>query len=230
MRVHINTVRKHACVLRSSDIKKLWTLLEENVGRVNARIKCLDDATREFDDLEKLTLYENPPAKQIVSLFIKSRSDDWKRSVEVTFSNNEFSSIDVGIEAQEQLATQIKGSMSDILDGTKPRYNYLALIHTSPLALTAVTFIAVCISAIAAVHIWEDPLKFEFTRQIFRVALGTVWILMGLGWLRRRLLPMCFFSLGQGEQRYRRLVTTHKTLFGVVATVIISLVVAFIRT
>lgn len=119
MKVYINTERKHACVLRSSDIKKLWTLLEDDVGTVNARIKCSDDGTREFNDLEKLTLYENPPAKHIVSLYIKSRSDDWGKSVDLAFSNNEFSSIDISIEAQEQSASEIRGKISDILDGTR---------------------------------------------------------------------------------------------------------------
>lgn len=228
MKGHINTERRHACVIHSSHIKKLWTLLEENVGTVSATAKCSDDGTREYDDLEKLTLYENPPAKQIVSLYVKSRSGDWEKSVDVRFSNNEFSGIDISIEAQEQLASEIRGRISDILDGTKPQYNYLALIHTSPLALAVLISIAVCISLIAAVHIWENFSEFEYVRKILLVAGGTVWILMGLGWLRRRLLPMCFFSLGQGEQRYRRLVTTHKTLLGLLATSIISLVVASI--
>jgi len=229
MKLHINTERKHACVLHSSDIKKLWTLLEDEVGTVCARIKCSDDGTREFDDLEELSLYENPPAKQIVSLYIRSHSDDWKKSVDVDFSNNEFSSIDISIEAQEQSAAEIRGRISDILDGTKPRYNYLALIHTSPLALTVVSFVVIFVSVIFAIYIWEDFLGFEYVRQLLHIFGYTVSILMGLGWLRRRLLPMCFFSLGQGEQRYRRLATTHKTILGLLATSIISLVVASIR-
>ena len=228
MKVDIDTEHKHACVVHSSDIKKLWKLLENDVGTVTARIKCSDDATREFDELEKLTSYENSPAKQIVSLYIESHSGDRKKSVDIRFSNDEFSIIDIRIKAQEPLASEIRGRISDILDGTKPQYNYLALKNISPFARIVIGIIASGISVIAALYIWEDFWEFESVRRLIIIAALTTWFLMGLSWLKRRLLPLCFFALGQGERRYRRLVTRQTTIFGLLATLIITLVAASI--
>ena len=225
MRVHIDTKRKHAFVVSSSDIKKLWAWLEENVGTVTAEMKCSDDGTREFDNLKKLTSYENPPARQIVSLDIESESDGREKFVGIRFSDSEFSSISIDIKAQEQTASEIRERISEILDGTKPWYGRLPFIHHSFLGRAAAVFIAAFISSIATAHIWEGFSDYEFTRQILLVLGGALGILMSLGWLRSRLFPVCCFTLGQGEHRYRKLVTIHRIVFGLLATLIISLAV-----
>ena len=225
MKVHIDTKLKQAYVVSSSDIEKLWMYLEEHVGTVTASMTCSDDGTREFDDLEKLTAYDNPSTKQIVALDIKSHSADWEKYVDVQFSDKVFSSIDISIKAQDQTASEIRERISDILDGTKPWYGRLALVHRSDLGMTVVISTAVCILIIAAAYIWEDFSDFEFMERTLLVTTSVIPILIGLGWLRARFLPVCCFTLGQGEHRYRRLVNAHKIIFGLLATLITSLVV-----
>ena len=226
MKVHIDTERKHACVVSSSDIKKLWMWLEEHVGVVTARIKCSDDGTREFEDLENLTSYDNPSTKQIVALYIESHSDGWEKSVDVKFSNGEFSSIN--IKAHEQTASEIREKISDILDGTRPWYSRLALVHHSSSGMMVTLLIVALISLIAAPHIWTGFSDFEYMRQLLLTTMVTIWLLAGLGWLRPRLFPTCCFALGQGEHRYGRLVNIHRAILAFSATVIISLLVASI--
>lgn len=79
----IRTGREHAFVIRLPDLRKLWELLEEHIGTVEASAVCSDDIEREFDVLEQLSSYDNPPTKEIFRLSIISQSKDGKKSAHV---------------------------------------------------------------------------------------------------------------------------------------------------
>ena len=217
MRTTLTTIHKHAFVVRLSDLEKLWKLLEVQVGVVTASAKCSDEMEREFDAWEELASYENPPAKKIIELSIESHSGDLEKFVHIRFLGKMFGSAVILISAQEQVISEVKGKISDTLDGAKPWYSFLARLG-SPL-LVVVAWITLWVlykpwelSAILRLPIWETlrlPAWIPYVVLIGCVILqgligATIMIYTEKG-LRRpwlRLFPVGYFALGQGKQRY----------------------------
>jgi hypothetical protein len=124
----INTERKHAFVVRLADLKKLWDLLQSRIGVVTISAKCGDEIERKFENLKQLKDFENSPQKTIVHLSLNSRSDDWKKSAEIKFSNSSNRVIDIRLSGSEQGVSRLYDDVSDILDGTRPWYSRLSKV------------------------------------------------------------------------------------------------------
>ena len=214
MKTEITTIHKHAFVVRLSDLGKLWKLLESRIGAVTASAECSDEMEREFDAWEELASYENSPTKKIIKLSIESHSDDLKKFVHIKFLGKRFGGILIYIRAREQLISEVKDKMSNILDGTKPWYSFLARLGSSLLAaLTWVVLWFLCrpweLSETLRLPVWETlrlPVWLPFVVLLgFMILLGTVIITYVDRGLRKPwswLFPMGYFALGQGEQRY----------------------------
>lgn len=68
MPVQVNLSLRHAFVLTPDIVRRLWEVLESNIGRTVALARCADHARREFDDVSKLLDYDNAKGKRTQSL------------------------------------------------------------------------------------------------------------------------------------------------------------------
>ena len=213
MEAHVRTTRKHAFVLRQDDLQKIWKLLENRIGTVDASAECSDDMERVFDTWEELASYDNPPRKKITKLSVESHSDDREKYADVSFSAQESEGIRIWIRASEQLGSEIKDKISDILDGTKPWYSFLA--RENSLLFLILTVVVVFLSRLL------ETLETLAVKILVTIPLG---IIMGL--IARRLVepwfwlfPVGYFALGQGEHRYE---IGEKVRWGIVIAFVVS--------
>lgn len=227
MEVHFHTTRKHAFVVRQDGLQKIWKLLEDHIGAVNASAECSDDMVREFNNWEQLASYENPSTKKMLKLSIQSRSDDRNKSANVNFSDNSWGTIRIWIEAPKRVGAEVKDAISDILDGMKPWYSVLARVDI-PYVIIFVFGFAYIVSNIYFLNQpTGTPKGISFERAFFLS--GAVILFLGILaffiWALNKiwswLFPVGFFALGQGEQRYK---TVEKVQWGILITFLVSLV------
>ncbi len=232
MKAHFRTTRKHAFIVRRDDLDKIWKLLENRIGAVDASAECSDDMVREFGDLKQLVSYDNPLTKKILKLSIQSRSGDWEKSADVSFSDDAWigSHIDIHVKAPEQIGSEIKDKISDILDGTNPWYSVLTRIPISNVIFCVFLFAYLSMLIYSSNKLNETP-KGNSIEEIF-FTLGANILLFGVlalfswatGKLWSRLFPVAFFPLGQEAHRYKVKEKIRWVIIGVVGSLMASMI------
>jgi len=205
----LNTERNHAFVVRLADLKKLWDLLQSRIGAVTISAKCGDKIERTFDNYKQLKGFENSPQKRVVHLSLNSRSDDWKKTAQIDFSDSPYRVIDIRLSGSEQLISRLHDDIIDILDGTRPWYSRLSKIDF----FYVISFLVWPAFAIANILQPENsnPPKVELTIELTLIIVAVVTVasalIIMLAWLlnkfRARFFPIATFAIGQGEERYR---------------------------
>lgn len=114
---------RDAFLIRIDSLRKIHSLLAARIGETKLSAECADNVTREFTDVAALTNYENTKAKRIVNLDLVARSDDWKKSARVSFSNKwYFGGTKVSIDARDDVVTRLRSDLLDLLSGIRPWY------------------------------------------------------------------------------------------------------------
>ena len=236
MNVHINTERKHAFVLRLSQLKNLWDLLNTQVGTVNASVVCADEITREFTSWEQLAAYDNPPAKMAVELTLEAQSEDLETSVEVEFSDGTWQTIEVEIHATERVGAGIKDKILDILDGTKPWYSPFAG-DVRPILFALSILVPMSYVVLDQNPPDATPGKLEgssnrsFHYHVLVIltasaALALVYIVVQkISKLWSWIFPKTYFAFGQGENRYN---TVEKFQWGTSIAFVVSVTASLV--
>ena len=215
MKESISTKRNHAFVVRSSDLEKLWKVLEDHIGTVTVSVECLDDVKREFNDLKELLSYDNSPARRIVSLSVESELDDWEKEAQIVFSSSPSRyAISIKIKGPERVDSGVKDKIFDILEGLKPWYFFLAPRASSfdhMASFWAYILIGACVY-FGLFFVWVELTKkfvsldsfSEPNRGLFVVSVLVIpaLLMLTLNELRVRIFPLGSFALGQGERRY----------------------------
>lgn len=229
METTVSTAYKHAFVMKESDIKKLWKLLEKHIGKVTASVKCSDDMERRFDLLEELISYQNPPTKRIISLSISSYSTDREKSAFIQSSDSErWGRINISINAEEKISAEIKDGIFDILAGTKPWYSFFARrSFCFPVFFAICTYLGLLL---VRQRLTEEPLPHDFSPFV------TIAMLIILTWgiagaiekLRLSLFPLQYFALGQGEKRYTNAELGRRIAVGLLASILAPLLASLV--
>ena len=232
MKVYYHTERTHAFVLRKSDLQKLWNLLHNQIGSVHAILECSDEITREFNDWEQFSLYDNPRTKKIVGLSLKAVSRDM--SAEIHFARYSLTNIAINISGVEQIAVEIKEGISNSLDGTRAWYSPVVDVNFNLLFWMAyVLFVVWCflLGPCDFTNLKKPDISIKHQALGFFIVNGLVLALHFLtkklnilwGWL----FPKAYFAIGQGKVRYKSVEKVRGILFAV-ALALVSLIGASI--
>jgi len=232
MKASINKNREHAYVLRMENIKAIWDLLQNRIGNTIIIVKCLDDIEREYDTWKQFSSFENPPNKTIKHLIIKSRSDDYKKSAKIEFSDSMHRIIDINIDATEQVVSRLYDDISDIMDGIKPWYAGLTKIDFFD--IFGIIFIPSFIILFAYAKslpekVQSNPSTFQDILLLisiiimFFILLGL--IVISLNKFRERYFPLAYFAIGQGEQRFN---LDEKIRWSVIVAFFVSISTSFV--
>ena len=210
----IRTERRYAVVLQLSDLEKLWKLLQDQIGVVGASASCSDEMIREFSTWRQLSSYDNPPTKEVVEFSIWARSEDLEMRADVHFPCRAWHTVAIDIQAREQVASEVRDGLSDILEGMKPWYSFLVRVSFEHLGLLAIMlYFAWCFTYGPCLEKLleqseaspQDSFR-PFIIEIL-VSLGLFSILhfvsKALDRIWSWLFPRAYFALGQGQQRYR---------------------------
>ena len=127
MKASLRTVQKGAYVIRSSELKKLWTLIEGRIGSPKLEADCADDTQRTFPTWQDCEAYENVSSKQIIELSLVARSDDFESSVSIDWSPRFDYTVRIVVDCPASDMTSLREDIGDILDGMRHRVlSYMA--------------------------------------------------------------------------------------------------------
>ena len=121
----------HAFVVGPDELKKLVELLQKRIGKVGIHADCADDLSREFKTLKDLITYENPKPKEIRSIRLNARSDDYSKSATIVFRMppRHSSGISIDITGREDVVSRLKEEILDIIVGIRPWYGVMYRIN-----------------------------------------------------------------------------------------------------
>lgn len=195
---------KHAYALEEDHIKKLWTLLEDRIGEVEAELHCAHDTKLKVKELKQLLGYANSSERQIISMSLRA----WKKadtSAWLVFppSNDYTSGIRVELNASEDVVQRLKDRIREVLVSSRPWYSRIARNDYISHALN-IFLVVSCLFTFLSTSglVGADA---QILRPYFWIVVFPVVGLLG-GWvlnvLSRRVFPMASFCIGEGKKRY----------------------------
>lgn len=223
---------KHAFVLSDRDATRLWNVLEGACGPAKAEASCTDGIQRTFTTLDELANYENPRARSIKSLAIRSHDEDYTRRASVVLGARYSSSVEVSIDGPEDVVVSTKNVLGEVFDGIKPWYSPISRINFFYFVAGVVVFALTVLQLMVGTGSGESrPL--ESGRAVFVTAIivvgfaGVAALIWVLNSLRARFFPVAVFAIGQGQARYELEDKVRwVVIIGVAVPIVASLVVA----
>ena len=226
MKTSISTTRKHAYVVRLSDLEKLYKLLEDRVGTVTVSARCSDDMVREFDTWEEIASYDNPPSKKIIGLSVKSYNYNMEESVYIEYHDESYSDVyssnmSIDIKGEEKFCLDMKNNILEIVEQIKPWYSFLSYKNFSIMFVSYI-FVYLLVRYFIYDNIINIYIKIDNVLIYVSIIVSmTFFVLVVLAWLRSLFFPSSYFALGHGKERYK---IADRVRWGI----IISLAVSFV--
>ena len=210
-----------AFVLRPDDVRKIYDTLVQQVGSVHFSAECSDGITRDFDTIEELDSYENPSAKAITDLRIRSRSVQTSGTVSTiewaTLTFSSYSEISILIRGSERDGLALRNDIEDIIDGMRPWHAFI----TRSLESNAFGFTSLFLWVVFIIYLYIEnrpPPDYEpdpsievplWGVAVVLASFGLVFLVIPIGLLsvsdkiQEWLFPGSYFALGrQAGSRY----------------------------
>jgi hypothetical protein len=222
---------KQAFVLKSEHIRRLLESLSTKVGNTSISAKCEDGINRNFDSLDHLLSYSNPPTSKIQSLSFRARSGDYKTSVRVIFANQIWGSIQFEVEGPEDFVISLRDDLTKTAAMTKAWYDRFARLDIFNLIFAiGITGVAILLLFIVIGIIGSDKLGLHSNNARsqalgYLLGVGFTGSLLFLGTLisrfRTKLFPIGTFAWGDAAEK-------HEFLEKVRWTIVIGFIVSFL--
>lgn len=203
----------HPFVIGDDELKKIARLLADRIGNLEIRIDCTDDVSRTFNSVNELVTYDNPKTREIVRIYLNSRSDDFAKNATIIFSGSRWGGISLDFRARDDVVTRLRTEILDVIAGVRPWYNVVHRIDFLPIALVACLLlyfgliVGVAFKLVRVEDSQEDDPSQSAVAQL--VVFGGIALLIGVGILlnrfRDRVFPRAVFLIGQGRARFKHL-------------------------
>lgn len=217
-------------IVKEKSLGKLIKLLNERIGEVEITAKCSDDITRVFKDVSSLASFENSREKRINLLDISAESDDRENRASIEFSSESYpNGIYIRATAQDDIVTNLRNDICEIIDGLKPWYHILSKTNFFIFlyAFGAFYFLLIFGLFFALERGWTST---RYAETIAKSPVTTSFLLVSsavcvplLAYIATRLqqilFPQAIFLLGQEIVRYE---TLEKIRWGFVIAFIAS--------
>lgn len=234
--------RKHAFVLDEETVKSLWKLISDCGMTVEAAIKCSGNVVKSYAKRDQLLRYHNARSARIKSLEINGR-DNHQSAIRLHFGEYGPETISGSISCDRPALYAVKDQVSQILEGTKPRYSAFATFSDIGLMTIVMVLVLALIAYLfdrfmgSSQHGAKGKVVFTNT-HVIHVALVMAGILIaifaipfGIQKTREFLFPKHVFALGQGKQRYEFLKRCRPVVFiGAIVTLVVGLAAAVVAT
>lgn len=218
-----------AFVLGPDDVRRVWTLLENKAGPVEAVAICADDFEREFNNADELINYANFPAQRIVGLQIGVWSADGEKA-SVTFTNHG-SPIRFSASGVENELSILRQHVANLADAIRPWYSFIAKIPRSIALYILMCLPVVFLGLVLALPSRPNRTPLSFNKAALVIVLAVLVVgalaaaLAGVNALRLALFPTATFALGAGAERHR---TFENIRWAVVVGFFVSLAAAIV--
>lgn len=219
----------HAFVLSENDLRNVWRKLETYGDSVTAIVCFSDKVERKVESIEDLVSFENSKKRTILSIELKSRSNDPDGSISIEFDNSEYRTITVNAAGDDELITRVSDELSEFTCGLKPWYSFISRLDVFWLVY-APFFLVVMIANMMHVSGSQNVVL------TFKQGAAAIGILVLIGFTlhfshkllnswKSYLFPIASFALGQGVKRYD---TQDKFRFTVVVGFFVSIAASLV--
>lgn len=226
-------------VLEPGDLERICADLSSYVDTISFELECRDRLKRQFENLEELLTFENPPKKDIKTLRLTARSNKREIWIWLKLDKDARSNILIHIEADEVATTTLSECLDERLAAMKPWYGRIAKMQLYKLYTLLTAFLGLMLGSILVFAVAFGKISFaDPSNAIGALALGaliglTVLILLTfLDRLKLSLFPMGAFTIGQGAKRHKNkeLVRTSVVIaffVSLAASIVAALIISF---
>lgn len=209
---------KHPMVVDGESLTKIEKLLKSKVGQPTISASCTDNTDHEFTSVNTLLKYENSKRSRIESIRFRAvKEGDWSKQARVTFTPNEFRTLDIEVTGTQETAPRLRDDISVVAEGMKAWYWPLYKVDFVNLLFAAFLLLWLVANIVVRVRSGSLFVKSEGTDQSTGMLLA--FALFGLGLtihtFRNRLFPRMTFLIGQESGRHA---TLDKIQWGVVVS------------
>lgn len=229
----------HAFVVGAPELKKLTKLLQDYIGKVEISAGCADGFSNDFETIDRLIGYENPKSKEIQSIYLKAKSEDFSKSAEVRFSDSSLGLISVKCRGDKDYVSKLKEKILDVIEGTCPWYNVIRRKHIvllTGIILFMLWFIWMLLFTLYDIVEFKSESISNFVlaakdmNPFMRLLMSCMGILLWIfiwnyGKLQDFVFPPTAFKIGQGKSRFK---VKERIQWGVVISSLVSLVTGLI--
>ncbi|GAB4373369.1 MAG: hypothetical protein Kow00114_35310 [Kiloniellaceae bacterium] len=176
--------------------------------KIEIKASCTDNISRQFENVDHLSHYENAPERQIREISFWATSDNGTASI--NFDSDKYGGIRIRIETNADDASQLRTELNDIMSGTKPWYGFICKIDFIYVLFSAVIIsLILMIGAIVfdIVQVNDEPKPSSQSTLKGLAIYLTFWVgatvgAIGLNWIRKFVFPFGSFLIGQSIQRH----------------------------
>jgi len=229
MRTMLDKEIHQAFVLSSSDLQRIYRILEAAVKKVDLDVECIDGTTLKTSSIDEILSYTNPPHRRITQIWLKNYGGEGQfDKISVRLQNTPHSGpIIIAIEGEDAAVMQLYQQLSDVITTICPWFSPVATLSIGWQAFLfgLAVWAGVCLIG-ASVAIATD-----------RVSLGRVEVLLivtailyiiAFAW-RDTAFPRGSFLIGHGEARFRSLEAAHRYIgIGIFSALIVGLLANYI--
>ena len=194
-------------ILDEGRVRTLAGILQNYAGELSISIICKDDATRSFENVDKLLEYENARSRRITSLTMSS----YARSRElgtldariqfdcptIGFGRWKTGHISIYVRGTEEQASITMSKLDDMVAGSHPWYSWITKINE--IVLWPLFSILLLILYLQLGLISSNP---PFHRIIVLMGMG-FGLAQGAMYVNRSLFPVGVFLIGQEKARHK---------------------------
>ena len=224
---HYSVELPHAFVIGSDELKKLAALLDERIGKVEIRVDCADDASRNFTSVRDLVAYENTKTKEIRRIHLAARSDDFSKRATIDLSGSRWRGISLDFTARDDVVSRLRTETLDIIAGMRPWYSIMHRIDFVSVGFFSYILLWFGLLAVVAFRLVpvSDSTSSTPSASAFAqlVIYGGIAALFGIGIVFNRfrdsVFPRAVFAIGQGESRFNHL---ERVQWGIVIAFVVS--------
>ena len=177
-----------------------------------------------FETVGGLIDYENPKSKEIRSIGLHAKSDDYSKSAMVLFHNALGSpAIAISLNVCQSALPTLLDEIQDVIRGMRPWYDVLSRApHVYSFGIIVLFMVMEIFWFKGYIPGIIETFQDESRERIFRfiVIFSTALMWFPFYKLLGFVLPPTVFAIGQGKERFNRL----KWFHGFIVTIIISLI------
>lgn len=220
---------KHAFILSSDDISKIWKKLESFNKSVTASVSFNDSIVRNVESLSELLNFENSKSRKILRIELQAVSSDRTNITRVSFDDDQYNTVLISSSGADDVVSKVAHDISEIVNGLRPWYSRICRIDIGLLLISLLT-----VGFLIVTLMTPEPEKkkvLTFVETVKLIGLTTIFLLSlyyihkAISVLKMKIFPIATFSIGQGLQRYK----IHENIrWGVVIAFVVSMASSFV--
>ena len=232
MRIVFERNISESFVLDEERIRSLANALKHYAGEPSISVKCADDATRSFENVEELFEYENSRNGRITSLDMDSAADGWKKTpaANIKFAAPVWSAgaIDIQVSGLEEKALIAIRKLVEITAGSRAWHSRISKGPVPPFGWVGSIIFSILVSGFIRTTFFRlSPAAVTEGSELGLLLLptwaGLISVLV-VRYVTKILFPAAVFLIGQEKGRHATKQWQQKLALGALVTTAVGVI------